>query len=145
LIRAQVQLARATTIQYLSQAFGTTGKVPSVQWMLKYILGMDDETIRADRLQLTAVVAPAGGKSGFKKNAPPKNVKDHREDEAMAAAALQNPEIRKVTHQLSFMLEERALELRLPEASELIRTKTLPSWHNNFEAVVRSMGVKELH
>jgi hypothetical protein len=145
LIRAQVQLARATTIQYLSAAFGATGKVPSIEWMLKYILGMDDEVIRDDRLQLTNVIPKAGKNSPGFKNAPPKNVKDDQEDRLMAAQALQDPEVRKQAHQLSFVMEERALALRLPEAADAIRYRTLPSWHGDFDSVVRSMGVKELH
>ena len=139
LIRAQIMMARATTVQYLSTAFGTTGEAPTPQWFLKYIMGMDEDVVKD--LQLKKVMQTTKGNSGFQKNSPPKNVKDRKEDERMAQVALCNPAVIEQVDHLQFLLNERAIMLRLPNASIPVKW-TQPF---NVEEVAPTMGFNQLY
>ncbi len=72
LIRAQVQQAHATTVQYLANAFGQTGEMPSIGWFLKYVMNLDDEVIAA--MDLAEVVQLKGsGMKNARQQAPQKD------------------------------------------------------------------------
>jgi hypothetical protein len=140
LLRAQVQLAHATTCQYLAQAFSLTGKVPSIQWMLKYVMGMDMEAI--DALDLKDVIQPSGGGAGFK-NDPPKG--DPKENQMMAWAAMSSPDVQEQSEHLRFMFEERAMALRLPSAATWLEKHTMSRpFDGKLERILPLLGITEL-
>lgn len=143
LIQAQMQLARATTVQYLGAAFAQTGEMPSIPWFLRYVMNYDDGVI--DKLQLKKVIPKGSGSPGFK-NAPPKNVKDKRNEREreMARHVQDIPAVQEQVRVLDFMLEERAIALKLPEAADGVRRMIQPAWAADFDSVARSMGIKEL-
>lgn len=145
LVRAQVQLAHATTCRYLAQAFGQTGKQPSIQWMLSHIMGMDEETM--DGLELTDVIQQVT--PGAPKNDPAANPsKDsaRKEAELIAGVLGSNPFVTEQTDRLQFLLDERALSLKLPSAMESLKRKTLtaPFAGEDFNQFALSMGAKRL-
>jgi hypothetical protein len=136
LVRAQVQLAHATTCRYLSQAFSPTGKQPNVRWMLSTIMGMDDETLEGLEDEMDDVMMGAAGGNSFK-NDPPSSPVESRE---MAAHILNQPEALEKLDHLQWLLEERAIARRLPSA---LPTQMQP-FGNRFDDMVRSMGIRSL-
>lgn len=144
LIRAQILLSRATTVQYLSAALGQSGKMPSIQWFLKYVMEYDDAVFEDDQLGLVKVMQKSGSGAGSFKNAPPKNVKDRREFERLGQEALKNPIIAQQRETIDFLLEERAIGMKSPYLNEKFGRMTLPHFAGRFDEFVRSIGVKEL-
>lgn len=143
LIRAQVQLAHATTCRYLSQAFSATGKQPSVQWFLQKVCGFDDEAL--EDLNLTAILQPPKGGNAFKNDPPTGGPKELRDPDraVMAAVSQTNPYVMETVEHLQFMLEERAIELRLPSAAARLPSVSMP-FARNFTEIVKSMGITNL-
>lgn len=135
LIRAQVQLAHATTCRYISQAAQPTGEQPSIKWMLSKIMGMDDETL--DGLEMADVLQMSPAQF---KNDPPANSKESAE---MAALAQTNPFVMEKIDQVQFLLEERALGKRINSESIKLPTAKRP-FGNHFDDVVRSLGITRL-
>lgn len=150
LIAAQVQLAHATTIQYLAKAFGQSGKQPSIGWFLKYVMGYDDEVVESLKLpgMLVKVQStnPGGAGAGFK-NDPPANAKEEAEFEAMAEAAKANPELTGQRSVVEFLLEERMIAERHPKMVAKLwieQQKMTKPFSGFFGDAVRSMGITEL-
>lgn len=153
LIAAQVQLAHATTVQYLAKAFGQTGKQPSIAWFLKYVMGYDDEVV--DSLNLPGMISkvkvpPGGGGAGFK-NDPPANAKDNAQREKMAAIALTNPFLLEHIDAVQFLVEENMIARRdariIPKLWREQQRLTKPfniDGRSHFESTVRSLGISEL-
>lgn len=136
LVRAQIQLMHATTVKYLSDAFGATGKQPSVKWMLKYVMGMDNEVI--DALEYEKIVVPKKGSASANKNPP-------KEATQMANAAMTNPAIIEQMDHLGWMLEERELSRRTGPIFKQYERQMLPAFTNaQIGEVCRSLGVTEL-
>lgn len=144
LIRAQILLARSTVCQYLAAALGQSGKMPSIAWFLKYVMEFDDDVINEDTLGLVKVMQKSGQGAGSFKNAPPKNVKDRREHEKLGQIALANPAILEQREHLEFLLEERAVEQRMPIISEHVGRMTRPAMSERFDEIVRGMGITSL-
>ncbi|MGE5609701.1 MAG: portal protein [Bacillota bacterium] len=140
LIRAQVMVAHANTVQFLAKAFASTGRVPSIQWFLKYMMNLDEPTI--DALELTDVIqqAAAGSSSGMGAGKEP----NAGEAVEMAVAALGSPEIVAEVNRTSFLINERAIGLKKPEIMGLSWPLAENPFGCHFEDVVRSLGVKEL-
>jgi hypothetical protein len=140
MMRAQVQLAHATTVNYLLKSFSLGGKIPSIQWVLRYIMGMDEEAI--DALDLKDVIQPAAGGAGMK-NDPPAN--DPKEHAIMIGVAQANPDVLEATDHLQWMLEERAIEMRTPKAMAWLRQRShYQPFQGQFEQIVRMLGITEL-
>lgn len=141
LLRAQVQLAHATTVRYLGQTFGMTGKMPSEKWFLQYIMGLDDEVI--DKLELVDVLQqPRGGSVTGRDGPKPK------ESREMAAGAFLSGDVQDEIFKTQFFLNERAIGLRKPE---LLRGGAIEQYqwlrpHDpfgpHFDAVVQSLGMR---
>lgn len=140
LIRAQVVLAYSNTAFYLTRALSLTGQVPSVQWILKYIMRLDDEVI--DDLKLVQAVQNSGiGMST--KNDPPQNAK---EAQILPALVEANPFLDEEIEHLNFMVEEHRLSKRYPEYVKLMERKTYNSALSEgaVRQIMQANGVKEL-
>jgi hypothetical protein len=149
LMRAQTQLAHATTIQYLAKAFGQTGEQPSIAWFLRYIMNLDEETVATLELpgMLSKVTMPAGGGAGFKNDPPAGGSKEAARQQEMADVALGSPEVQKQIDYMDFLIGERMIQMRHPKAVEALwrhqQSATKP-FGQHFDAVVRSLGITEL-
>jgi hypothetical protein len=104
LVHAQVMQTYATTVKYLSDAFGVTGQVPSIQWFLRNILGLSVDAI--DALDLKDAINLKGRKS--QKNDPASGLASNE----MAQAALTSDEVAKQVAATTFVLGERAFDKR---------------------------------
>ena len=150
LLRAQVQVAHATTVRYLAQAFAQTGKVPSIPWFLQYVMGLDDEVI--DKLQLEDVMlttkgaldAPTNGG-----NTPQNNSSGGPSDQhamELASAAMASGDIREEIARTRFLFNEQAIGLRKPELmsggtpEQYEWMRRIDPFGDQFEAIVSSLG-----
>lgn len=111
LVRANITQAYATTIKYMTDAFGVTGQVPSMKWFLKYIMGLDEDAIEA--MELSKVVQM--GPSGAGKNDPPSGLASSE----MAAAALGDDAVASTIAVSGFLLGERAMALGVEKVLDM--------------------------
>lgn len=154
LIASQVMLAHATSIQYLAKAFGQSGKQPSIQWFLKYVMGFDDEVVQSldlpGMISKVVVQQPGGAGAGFKndpaKNGP-KSEKEEKEFEEMADVAVSQPSVANAAMIAEYLVTERRIQMRdpkiIPQLWESQSRMTKP-FANNFDEVVRSLGITQL-
>ena len=136
LVRAQIQLAHSTTVRNLSSSFAQSGKMPSIPWFLRYVMGLDQDTIEG--LDLVDVMQV--GQASLGSGEP-----SRKESLEMASAALANPETFDQATRMRFVLEERAIAKRKPELMGLDWPRLEQPFGHRFDDVVRSLGVKELH
>jgi hypothetical protein len=149
LVRAQIMQTYATTVKYLADGLGMTGQVPSIQWFLKYIMGLSDDAISDDVLQLKQVIVLT---KGAPKNDPASGAKSGEsvEDSAqMAAAALGSDEVASRVAGLGFLLGERAVAFGVEEqmgvGGRLFAQQSLmPAFAGRFDETMHQMGVRYL-
>lgn len=125
LVRAQVQLAHATTVRYLAEAFSRTGEMPSINWFLRHILNLDDEAISSlDLVKVLADIAKIP-------NSTDKAIGDG-EGRMMQLKALESPEVAAEMRYTRFVLNERALSMMKPaEYAALALADTVPDFGAN--------------
>jgi hypothetical protein len=99
------------------------------------------------------LIPPAAGKGAGFKNDPPKNTKDHKEREKMAAIALANPFVLEHHDHVRFLLEEKLIANRdarmIPKLWREQQRMTQPfsggaGGESIFDITVRSLGISEL-
>jgi hypothetical protein len=113
LVRAQVQLAHATTVRYLADAFSKSGKMPSINWFLRHIMNLDDEAI--DGLGELELVASKGDDRIKDTSGDPATPGGASGDSALVAKALENDAVASELRYTRFLLNERALSKMTPQ------------------------------
>lgn len=144
LMRAQVQMLHAQTVKYLSEAFALTGEAPSPQWMLKTFMGLDEESLAGlDLKKVLIPTKPSGpsSKGSGRRSSMQKKSREHLERMAterrergmskseqavMAEAALTDPGIQQNVEHLEWMVNERKLKLRGPDAHKVLPAPDMP-------------------
>lgn len=137
-IRAQIQQTHALTVMQLSQAFNKTGKQPSIEWFLRYVMNYDDEAIASmDYMNIK------GGKPDAAKKDDPTPGQTDGVIKQIAAS-------RRLTAEISltkFLIDESILAKMKPEELETAWNRTgatqLPKM--NVEQCARDLWIPELH
>jgi hypothetical protein len=150
LLTAQVMLAHSTVVKNIASAYSVTKQVPSVQWMFKYLMGLDEQAI--EDLQLVDVVQKAAtdgtGKAGPTPGSQPKSGESHNESIELVIAALEHGDTFSAMASLQHMIQERAIALRQDQYLNTENRQLLVKpnlFADNFADVVRMLGVKSLH
>lgn len=149
LMRAQVQMLHATTCKYLAGTVSTTGKQPSIEWMLKYVMGMDQEVI--DQLSMTDVIQQGGGAGvgGGGGAGAPGGMQSKEQGIEYANVAMMNDEIARQAGVLHWMVSERALskgrlDLAGAENRRLIEGAFRPFESEEVDNIAKSFGITKL-
>ncbi len=117
LVRAQIVNTHAMTVAALSKAFVPSGKMPSIQWMLKHVMYFDDDALPgvADLVDATPAnakgdtegdeVDPQAARGG--PNAGPAINKGEQAE--MVTKLMENERVAGEIRYLHFLLDERAI------------------------------------
>lgn len=145
LLRAQVMQLQSQTVKNLSESMSKTGKQPSIEWMLQYIMMLPQDAIDDLELAPALQIKSTGGQpSTGSGSGTPRG----REAMELAAHALQDPEVQMQARVVEMLIQERALKMRKRDWMGAVDRAMIDSYSQPFDGsfrdVVETFGIQKL-